>query len=247
MLTHLPVPVHIEAVELRIDVIELQWVRVIAAVHGVHHAHEHNRRCHLTGCALYVIVHLAVKNSGRHGEVVVAEVQAKFDLSGHFRVQVDITSIRIAVRQTGGGFQWEPQVAFLVAWGAVFLGDASVPGAVVAGGIPGFGDQVDIIVGLIAVGVVERVAQHLCRRHYHGWAAVHFVCIHLDPVIAQSELTAPLLAEILLPFQEGAENLPLGAIEVFNEKHRVIGIIYIGVVFRAEAVETENPGALLVR
>ena len=59
-----PGPVHVKAVEFRVDVVELQRVGVIRAVHFIHHTDEHYCRGNLAGGALDVVVDIGVEHPG---------------------------------------------------------------------------------------------------------------------------------------------------------------------------------------
>ena len=81
-----------------------------------------------------------------------------------------------------------------------------------------FGDNIDVVVGLIAVGIIEPVLQGAGHHHAGRYRAR----IHLHPVVARTQLQRPPGAQGAAPFTEQAVEVAFYIIEIDHAKSGIV-------------------------
>jgi hypothetical protein len=194
-------------------------------------------------CALDVVVDVRVEKPRLQAEASAADIRPELDAAQALRVQVDITDIQLAVREPCRRLQGQPEIALLVAWRALLLRRAGVEQGRIGKPVVELQDQVQGSVFLTAIRGVEGITQRLRRRHHHGRRAVHFIRIGRHAVEPQPELSLQPVTQILIALEEKPEHIALRIVEVDDEKHRVVRVVDVRVVYRAETVDTGAPDA----
>ena len=224
----------VHPVEPRVDVAELQRRRVpVGGRHGNHHRI-------VGGRALDVVRHVVIEGARREVITRRGPLHAELELVGDLRIQVHVADVKVAVGQARGRLHRRPEVTLLVARRAGLAPEAEFHSQFLGHVVAQLGDEVDVVVGLIAVGRVEAIAQDLQPAGRGGHGGVHRAAVHRHAVVAHAELRRPALREQHVPLGEEPVAVALGVVEAVHVEHRRERVVDGGGVLRQVTVDTRR-------